>query len=123
MKRWTGIALSWAACLCGPAAATVYELPANGSAVFGIDAKVPGMKFGTLSITPVKGGRLVGMNEEAARRVPGVRDVIRAGDHAVALFEKQRGALFLLLAAGGERAGEHREEADAQRFGGLREHL
>ncbi len=58
----------------------------NGSAVFGIDAKVEGMRIGTLAITPVKGGKLVRMDEAAARRVPGVRDVIRAGDEAVAVI-------------------------------------
>jgi isoquinoline 1-oxidoreductase subunit beta len=58
----------------------------NGSAVFGIDITVPGMRIGTLAITPVKGGRLVGMDEAAARRVPGVYDVIRAGDEAVAVI-------------------------------------
>jgi L,D-transpeptidase ErfK/SrfK len=40
MKRWTGIAIFWAACMCGPAAATVYELPENGSAVFGTDERI-----------------------------------------------------------------------------------
>jgi isoquinoline 1-oxidoreductase beta subunit len=58
----------------------------NGTAVFGIDAKVPGMKFGTLAITPVKGGKLLHMDEAAARRVPGVHDVVRAGDEAVAVI-------------------------------------
>ena len=58
----------------------------NGSAVFGIDAKVPGMKVGTLAITPVKGGALTSMNEAAARRVPGVLDVVQAGDQAVAVI-------------------------------------
>jgi isoquinoline 1-oxidoreductase beta subunit len=58
----------------------------NGTAVFGIDIKVPGMRIGTLAITPVKGGKLVGMDEAAARRVPGVHDVIRAGDEAVAVI-------------------------------------
>jgi isoquinoline 1-oxidoreductase beta subunit len=58
----------------------------NGTAVFGIDAKVPGMRIGTLAITPVKGGKLVRMDEAAARRVRGVHDVIRAGDEAVAVI-------------------------------------
>ena len=58
----------------------------NGTAVFGIDAKVDGMKFGTLALVPVVGGRLVRMDEAAARKVPGVRDVVRAGDEAVAVF-------------------------------------
>ncbi len=40
MKRWAGIAILWAACMCGPAGATVYELPENGSAVFGSDERI-----------------------------------------------------------------------------------
>src|ERR1700677_91804 len=55
----------------------------NGTAVFGIDIRLPEMRFGTVAITPVKGGKLVSMDEAAARRVPGVHDVIRAGDEAV----------------------------------------
>ncbi|MEI9916963.1 MAG: molybdopterin cofactor-binding domain-containing protein [Methylovirgula sp.] len=35
------------------------------------------MRFGTVAITPVKGGKLASMDEAAARRVPGVHDVIR----------------------------------------------
>jgi len=39
MKRW--IAVVWVlAGLCGPAGATVYELPENGSAVFGTDERI-----------------------------------------------------------------------------------
>ncbi len=58
----------------------------NGSAVFGIDIKIPGMKIGTLAITPVKGGKLVSLDEDAARKVPGVHDIVRAGDDAVAVI-------------------------------------
>ncbi|HWK45658.1 MAG TPA: molybdopterin cofactor-binding domain-containing protein [Stellaceae bacterium] len=58
----------------------------DGTAVFGIDAKVPGMRIGTLALVPVKGGKLLHMDEAAARRVPGVHDVIRAGDEAVAVI-------------------------------------
>jgi isoquinoline 1-oxidoreductase beta subunit len=58
----------------------------DGTAVFGIDVKVPGMKIGTLAISPVKGGRLVKMDEAAARRVPGVLDIVRDGDDAVAVI-------------------------------------
>jgi L,D-transpeptidase ErfK/SrfK len=39
MKRWTGFAIVLG-CLGGPAGATVYELPENGSAVFGTDERV-----------------------------------------------------------------------------------
>ncbi len=36
MKRWISLAVVFAA-MCGPVGATVYELPENGSAVFGTD--------------------------------------------------------------------------------------
>lgn len=58
----------------------------NGTAVYGMDAKLPGMKIATLAITPVKGGKLKSMDEAAARRVPGVRDVVKAGDDVVAVI-------------------------------------
>ncbi len=58
----------------------------DGSAVFGIDVKVPGMRIGTIAIAPVKGGRLLQIDEAAARSVPGVEDVIRDGDTAVAVI-------------------------------------
>jgi isoquinoline 1-oxidoreductase beta subunit len=51
-----------------------------GTAVFGIDAKVPGMLIGTLAIAPVQGGRLTSANIAAAKAIPNVRDVIIAED-------------------------------------------
>jgi isoquinoline 1-oxidoreductase beta subunit len=60
----------------------------NGTAVYGIDVQVPGMKIGTVAACPVIGGTLAHIDEDAARRVPGVRDVIKLknavaviGDH------------------------------------------
>lgn len=58
----------------------------NGTAIFSIDIRLPGMRIGTLAITPVKGGKLIRMDEAEARRVPGVHDVIRAGEEAVAVI-------------------------------------
>ena len=59
----------------------------NGTAVFGIDAKVPGMLIGTLAIAPVQGGKLANINEAAAKAIPGVRDVICTEDRtAVAVI-------------------------------------
>jgi isoquinoline 1-oxidoreductase beta subunit len=52
----------------------------NGSAVFGIDVKVPGMKIAALSMCPVPGGRLKRLDDTAARRLPGVVDVLRIAD-------------------------------------------
>ena len=58
----------------------------NGTAIYGIDAKLPGMKIATLAICPVKGGRLASMDLAAAKRVAGVRDVVRVEDVAVAVI-------------------------------------
>jgi hypothetical protein len=44
---------------------------------------------------------------------------LAAADRAVALFQKKRGALLLLLAAGGEGSGAHGEKTDAQRLRAL----
>ncbi len=57
----------------------------DGTAVFGIDVKVPGMAVGTVNASPVKGGRLKSYNEAAAKAVPGVRDVV-ALDDAIAVI-------------------------------------
>jgi isoquinoline 1-oxidoreductase beta subunit len=58
----------------------------NGTAQYSIDIKIPGMRIGTLAIAPAKGSKLVSMDEAAARKVPGVHDVVRAGDEAVAVI-------------------------------------
>lgn len=59
----------------------------NGSAQFGIDTILPGMKIGTLAITPVRGGTVTSMDIEAARQVAGVHDIVVAPDKsAVAVF-------------------------------------
>lgn len=49
---------------------------ANGTALYGIDIIVPNMRFGTLAISPVIGGKLKSLNENAARNIVGVRDVV-----------------------------------------------
>jgi isoquinoline 1-oxidoreductase beta subunit len=58
----------------------------NGTAVYGIDAKLPGMKIATLAICPVKGGKLASIDIAAAKRVAGVREVVRVEDLAVAVI-------------------------------------
>jgi isoquinoline 1-oxidoreductase beta subunit len=56
----------------------------NGSAQFTIDLKIPGMLIASSITCPVFGGTLRSVKDEAARKVPGVRDVIRL-DNAVAV--------------------------------------
>jgi isoquinoline 1-oxidoreductase beta subunit len=48
----------------------------DGSAVYGIDVKVPGMLYASVARPPVFGGKMVRFDAGAARAVPGVRDVV-----------------------------------------------
>ena len=52
----------------------------DGSTVYGIDVRVPGMKIAAVEICPVWGGKLRSVDDSAARAIPGVRDVIRMDD-------------------------------------------
>jgi isoquinoline 1-oxidoreductase subunit beta len=70
----------------------------NGSAVYGLDAKVPGMKIGTVAACPVLGGKLKSVNDSNALSVKGVRQVVRLDD-AVAVIADHMGAAKKGLAA------------------------
>jgi isoquinoline 1-oxidoreductase beta subunit len=63
----------------------------NGSAQYGIDVQLPGMKVAALAITPAYGGRLLGLNEAPALKVKGVRQVVRL-DNCVAVVADNYGA-------------------------------
>jgi len=56
-----------------------------GKAVYGIDVRQPGMLYAALSICPVFGGTLKSYDESKVHGMPGVRQVVRAGDDAVAV--------------------------------------
>jgi len=56
----------------------------NGSAKFGIDTRLPEMKFAVLAQSPVFGGKLVSVDEAKAKAVRGVSQVVRLDD-AVAI--------------------------------------
>lgn len=49
----------------------------NGGTVYGIDVRVPGMKIATVAFCPVLGGRLAKVDDAAARKVPGVVDILK----------------------------------------------
>ena len=49
----------------------------DGSAVFGIDVKVPGMLVAVVARPPVFGGKVVSFDATRAKAVPGVRDVVQ----------------------------------------------
>ena len=52
----------------------------NGKAVYGIDAILPGMKFATLKACPVFGGKVARVDDSAARKLPGVQQIIVLDD-------------------------------------------
>lgn len=56
----------------------------DGTSVFGIDVKVPGMLVALVARSPVFGGRVGSFNADAARAVPGVRHVVQI-DRGVAV--------------------------------------
>ncbi|MFC7516047.1 molybdopterin cofactor-binding domain-containing protein [Herbaspirillum sp. GCM10030257] len=56
----------------------------NGSAKFGIDARLPEMLVATVASSPVPGGRLKAFDEAKAKSVPGVRRILKL-DNAVAV--------------------------------------
>ena len=49
----------------------------RGATQFGIDVRVPGMKVATVRASPTLGGKLVAIDDKAARAIPGVIDVLR----------------------------------------------
>ena len=56
----------------------------DGSARFGIDTRLPGMKFAVVAASPTFGGKLLSVDEAKALAVPGVSQVVRLDD-AVAI--------------------------------------
>ena len=63
----------------------------NGTAVYGIDVRPPGVRIATLAQCPVFGGRLKSVDDAAARAVKGVRQIVRLDD-AVAVVADHMGA-------------------------------
>lgn len=70
----------------------------NGSARFGIDVVRPGMKIATVAASPVFGGTLAGVDEAAALKVKGVRQIVKL-DSAVAVVADHMWAAKQGLAA------------------------
>jgi len=52
----------------------------NGSAQYGIDVRLPGMKIATLAASPVVGGKVASLDEAKAMSVKGVHQVVKLDD-------------------------------------------
>ncbi|MTV12186.1 MULTISPECIES: xanthine dehydrogenase family protein molybdopterin-binding subunit [Bradyrhizobium] len=70
----------------------------NGTTVYGIDARPPGVKVATLAQSPVFGGRVKRVDDAAAKAVKGVRQIVTLDD-AVAVVADHMGAAKKGLAA------------------------
>ena len=74
----------------------------DGSAKYGIDSRVPGMKFAVVAAAPTFGGKLLGLDEGKAKATPGVTQVVRLDD-AVAIVAVHTWAAKQGLAAAAPR--------------------
>src|SRR5438132_397473 len=70
----------------------------NGTAVYGIDVRPPGVKIAILAQSPVFGGRVKSVDDAKAKAVKGVRQIVRLDD-AVAVVADHMGAAKKGLAA------------------------
>jgi len=70
----------------------------NGTAVYGIDVRPPGVKIATLAQSPVFGGRLKSVDDTKAKAVRGVRQIVQLDD-VVAVVADHMGAAKKGLAA------------------------
>ena len=57
----------------------------KGEAVFGIDFRLPGMKFALLARCPTIGGKVSGFDDKESKKISGVSYVGKIGDSAVAV--------------------------------------
>ena len=60
----------------------------NGKALFGIDAKLPGMKIATVAACPVFGGKLASVIDGEAMAINGVRQVVRLDDAVAVIADR-----------------------------------
>jgi isoquinoline 1-oxidoreductase subunit beta len=59
----------------------------NGTAQYGIDVRLPGMLIATVAASPVLGGKVVAVDDQKAKAVPGVRQIVRLDDAVAVLAD------------------------------------
>ena len=59
----------------------------DGSAVYGIDVKLPGMLHGALAQCPTLGGKLASFDASAAESMPGVKKIVGTGNGVVVVAD------------------------------------
>ena len=81
----------------------------DGSARFGIDAQVEGMKVATIRRAPVFGGRLLGVDDSRALAMPGVERVVALPDAVAVVADGYWHAQRGLAALDAQWSGDGRE--------------
>jgi isoquinoline 1-oxidoreductase beta subunit len=97
-----------------------FDVPAkvDGSAVFGIDAKVPGMKYASVRAAPVFGARVENVDSESIQGMPGLRKIVNLGDAVAVIADsywQASQALNLLPVEFTQSDDENRDQADIYR--------
>lgn len=64
-----------------------FDIPAkvNGSAIYGVDVRMPGMMFAAIKACPVFGGKLKSFDAKAVENMRGIKSVHSVGENAVAV--------------------------------------
>jgi isoquinoline 1-oxidoreductase beta subunit len=93
------------------------DVPAkvDGSASFGIDAQLPGMKYATVKASPVFGTSVKSVDETSVRDMPGVRKVVNLDDAVAVIADgywQARQALDKLSVVFEEDGNETVEQSD-----------
>jgi isoquinoline 1-oxidoreductase beta subunit len=66
-----------------------FDIPAkvDGSAMFGIDAVLPGMKYAAVKAAPVFGASVASIDEASIQNMPGVLKIVNLGDAVAVIAE------------------------------------
>lgn len=66
-----------------------FDIPAkvNGTATYGIDVKLPGMKYATIKAVPVFGAKVKSVDAAAVEKMPGVLKVVNLGNAVAVVAE------------------------------------
>src|SRR5260370_539933 len=72
-----------------------YDIPGkvDGSIMWAVDMKLPGMVHARNVKPPVAGAKLVGIDESSVRNLPGFVKVISKGNYAAVVFEREEQAI------------------------------
>ena len=95
-------------------------LKVTGAAIFGIDVQVPGMVYAAVLQSPYYGGAPVTVDDAAARRIPGVTDVVLlpggVGVIGATVEATQAGKKLLKVAWSEAKGAQHDSERALEEF-------